>query len=390
MSELPSGWRNRTNAVPPELLGVPQAMPLKKVAAAAAAASSQAVQETQPSRGLAQGGGEKPDLASVQKVTTALPSGWGDRTNKLKPVSAQHREKALPVASIIAQPLNPSANPSANPAPLPKPQSFSAKTANIPGLIVATRLHFKEQAVQDLDKETIFKFVEVASKYASDIVIAVNGSPDILAQLKICCNAIGTRFGCRIACLPVTPWGQFVPALNAIVQHALRNGFPLVCIQSLEVFPDQRVVQGLVTHASKDDTLVVGAAFPGQHDFSPGHRVLDGRTTPWNTLAVWNTQKIALTGFSLVAEGLPAQGVAAGVEEVCTISILQKLQPRKCVAKLVMHPLMAQSSAWNVQFQDPKRRQWHAEKMASKVERSTAQLQAAGIDPGIVLHLAHP
>lgn len=31
---------------------------------------------------------------------------------------------------------------------------------------------------------------------------------------------------------------------------------------------------------------------------------LDGRTTPWNTLAMWNLPKLALTGFLLVSDGL--------------------------------------------------------------------------------------
>lgn len=55
--------------------------------------------------------------------------------------------------------------------------------------------------------------------------------------------------------------------------------------------------------------ILSGAVLPG-HDYNQaemGREIeveLTGRTTPWNTLALWNLPKLALTGFLLVSEGL--------------------------------------------------------------------------------------
>jgi len=49
---------------------------------------------------------------------------------------------------------------------------------------------------------------------------------------------------------------------------------------------------------------VVGPVLDG-HKFRPGERILDGRSSPWNTLALWSVRKLALTGFLCIADGLP-------------------------------------------------------------------------------------
>lgn len=44
------------------------------------------------------------------------------------------------------------------------------------------------------------------------------------------------------------------------------------------------------------DHLVVGAALAG-HDFRAGETVeLDGTSTPWNTIAMWDVYKLAKLG----------------------------------------------------------------------------------------------
>jgi hypothetical protein len=72
-----------------------------------------------------------------------------------------------------------------------------------------------------------------------------------------------------------------------------------------------------VTSTSQDsDTLVVGQSFPG-HDIHTETQLtaLTGRTSPWNTLALWSLDKLAITGFLPLAEGLvPGCGAAF---EVC-------------------------------------------------------------------------
>eukprot|EP00438_Fugacium_kawagutii_P024755 Skav213505 [mRNA] locus=scaffold3849:268322:291457:- [translate_table: standard] len=172
------------------------------------------------------------------------------------------------------------------------------------------------------------------------------------------------------------------------------------------------------------DTLVVGPAMDG-HRFRPGERILDGRTSPWNTLALWSVRKLALTGFLCIADGLPdvpdtislqsmslrgmpsslssstmgshnwwngeddfqvgfarqmtdKQAPPAGVEEVTAIALLQHLhgsdRARAVLLQLPDH-LEAQMS-WSANWgKDEARQKWHKYKMASKVARPAAQLQ---------------
>jgi hypothetical protein len=80
---------------------------------------------------------------------------------------------------------------------------------------------------------------------------------------------------------------------------------------------------------------------------------LDGCSTVWNTLALWNVERLARTGFLPISDGLPARtvrtrdpktgqmvekslpAVAAGVEEVVCISLQQLLYPTSSQAKLL-------------------------------------------------------
>lgn len=109
-------------------------------------------------------------------------------------------------------------------------------------------------------------------------------------------------------------------------------------LQSVEARCDLEEATVLLDHL-KQDTLVVGKRLDG-HDFGGptstelGPFSLNGTTTPWNTLALWNLSRLALTGFLLVAEGFE-DGVAGGVEEVSVIALHQKLWPELSKAKLV-------------------------------------------------------
>jgi len=212
----------------------------------------------------------------------------------------------------------------------------------------------------------------------------------------------GTSTGTRtLVCdiVPVTPWGRFVPALNALVGWAATTcGASRILFASAETTVEPESVQILLSHVD-DDTLVAGCALPG-HDYHeeqpveeagvPGVPVpvpLTGRTTPWNTCAVWNVPKLALVGFPLVAEGLHVQADGTpgpgGVEEASAIALLQRILPRgAAVAKLVRVP----GVKWEVDWEDDKRREWHANKMKSKTERAARHLQTLGLE-GTVLHV---
>ena len=138
-------------------------------------------------------------------------------------------------------------------------------------------------------------------------------------------------------------------------------------------------------------SLAWGTALQGHDYHAPeqGGEVevpLTGRTTPWNTHALWNVPKLALTGFLLVSEGLhlgdDGREGPAGVEEACAIATLQRiLQPQNAQAKLVSIP----GATWEQEFEDEKRREWHERKMLSKFTRAQRQLDLMGLT-GTVLH----
>lgn len=221
----------------------------------------------------------------------------------------------------------------------------------------------------------------------------------------------------------VSPWGNFIPALNALVVWAgnvkdtkknttdkdeecistesISNVDHLMMV-SAEMNVSGEAIQSLCQHVDLHDTLVAGAALPG-HDYqfnnSPTNSTssdigsedriveLNGRTTPWNTCAVWNLSKLALYGFPMVAEGLHrnADGsqLAGGVEEVSAILLHQRLDESTSKAKLVK----VVGIEWEQDFnQDEERQKWHERKMKSKVERPAKQCDLLGIGKGCVIH----
>ena len=90
---------------------------------------------------------------------------------------------------------------------------------------------------------------------------------------------------------------------------------------------------------------------------------------------MWSVNDLATTGFPLVGDGIGGSGggTAGGVEEVTTINLLQSLHPS-------LHAILVQLPSSLVEWQiqnfgdDPKRLQWHEEKMKSKDERPAAQM----------------
>jgi len=254
-------------------------------------------------------------------------------------------------------------------------------------LVVATRLHFANASEERLHSEKISGFVQNTLTFADFVVIAIGASVGTVTKLKeIVANLQPGSGKTRVFVLEVKPWGKFVPALNALLSWAVDRGVPKICYQSLEVHAAPEVVHELLKQVKEDDSLVAGAAFFDDHHFCEGLQVINGRTVPWNTLSIWSVKKLSLTGFLLIAEGQIPSRIPAGVEEVTTISFLQRLLPRKARAKLISHPAM-QGDAWRRDFSDEARKEWHRKKMQSKVDRPAAQLEAMPLDPGLVEHI---
>ncbi|CAN0369768.1 unnamed protein product, partial [Discosporangium mesarthrocarpum] len=103
-----------------------------------------------------------------------------------------------------------------------------------------------------------------------------------------------------VTVIPVTPWGNFTPGLNALLSFAARDNADLILYQSLETLASAKTVAHMTSHLGPDD-LVVGAALQG-HSFQPGggqgrgEIPVTGVTSPWNTLAMWDVRKLGLTG----------------------------------------------------------------------------------------------
>jgi hypothetical protein len=239
-----------------------------------------------------------------------------------------------------------------------------------------------------------------------DLVEAVQAACD-KAMAAAAAASSTTTAATRLHVLSVTPWGKFVPALNALVQFAAANISPplyegkqsdgiwlhqiLFC--SAETACSAQAVKTLQRHLQAD-TAVVGACLPG-HDYKGTSVVeLNGRTSPWNTLALWDLRKLALTGFLLVSDGLLSDDKldpSFGIEAVVATCLLQKLLgPDQAKSKLVQLTSTSgddndSAVGWNQDFDDPARKKWHEQKMASKVTRAARQLEMTGLS-GVVHH----
>jgi hypothetical protein len=308
----------------------------------------------------------------------------------------------------------------------------SSRSNAVKKLVIATRLHLGRAAAPPSDvklEEQLGNFRRFSLSLASHLdgqltilpVIAVDATPKIndydyveaiqtkLHQLEHTNNdSSSTPSSCHIHILPVTPWGQFVPALNAIVLYSSEmdiNG-DLILFVSAEVTASALTIQTLCRHVldDYDNTLVAGAALQGHTYYSPTLLAtaslniscdasqpqphidettveLNGRTCPWNTLALWNARKLQRTGFVLGSD----LGSSAGVEEVAAVALQQKLFSVKTTkAKLVRLAEIEWQGAFE---EDPKRKQWHDQKMNSKLERAGQQLQVLSLtEGGAVIH----
>jgi hypothetical protein len=264
-------------------------------------------------------------------------------------------------------------------------------TTNRPSrrLVIATRLHLGKASSPPSDekiKEWISNFqrltsettVETSRDYTCIPVIAVDATPKIPGYDYV--DAIRQLCPPNIYILPVTPWYQFVAALNALLLYATHDAkADCILFVSAEVSASASCIVTLLGHL-KNDTLVVGAAMNGHVYHKPGETViLTGRTCPWNTLAIWNVPKLCQTGFVMVSD----LGSAGGVEECAAVALQQKLfsvSDRK--AKLVQ---LKEIYTWQETFDDEERKKWHEQKMNSKLERANKQLVALQLS-GSVLH----
>ncbi len=238
--------------------------------------------------------------------------------------------------------------------------------------VVATRLHTSNESIP-IDIEKLHHWCEVVLE-SCDLLILVL---DDRYYKKLA--GMFEAFGSRVKFFHVDPWISYTQPLNMIVEKALALKATHVLFQSIEVSLDAKDVEKLYAHMD-ENTLVAGAKLHEKHGKEPGEQALNGWNTPWNTLALWNLQKLGLTGFLTISSG-NIDGIPGGVEEVVAISLLQHLQPHKMQAKLVGLDSVVWDASWECEY----RTKYHETKMASKELRAFSQLEILNIADGSVI-----
>ena len=248
--------------------------------------------------------------------------------------------------------------------------------------IVATRLHSSNEN-SPIDVSSIQTWCNHVLNYCDVLIVVVDkrymeATKDVLENFEE-----------KIQLFHIDPWISFTQPLNLLVEKALSLGAKELLFQSIEVtigLVDMMRLEKELT----SDTLVVGAKLCERHGNEKKEillkseinikKTINGWTSPWNTLALWNIDKLGLTGFLSISSG-NLTDIPGGIEEVVTISLLQKLHPKSMKAKLIK----LSSVHWNTDWSSEERSAYHQKKMASKDERSQIQLKRLGVDAGSVL-----
>lgn len=275
-----------------------------------------------------------------------------------------------------------------------------------PNVILATRLHLGNQShppTQDKVRSMIGSFLQNSKLLKVDkSVIAVDAEckiegydyPSVIEETLKCRAVEYDDVDCVV--LPVSPWGSFVPALNALIawscKHRGKDGEYVIAFISAEMSLEGLSCDDLLKHMTMEDTLVVGAALPGHDFYRDKDEVeldLNGLNCPWNTFAIWNLQKLALTGFPLICDGLhqfnDGTNAPGGIEEFSTILLHQRLDTTQSSSKAKL--VRVSGIEWNQNFDDDQqRKQWHEEKMRSKYTRAEIHRNLLGGIHGKVIH----
>lgn len=264
-----------------------------------------------------------------------------------------------------------------------------------PCLVTVTR--FWGQGPADLAK--LSAFVSRAREYSDHVVVAVREEEDRSGAAAFVRDEFGGAGG-NVHALPVRPWGKVTAALNAATEFAVgRLHATLLLFQSLEVVALPAHVDAMRRRHMDESTFVVGAALQHGQRHHEGEHELDGMVAPWNTLALWRAETLAVTGFLSVSDGLAGQDRRGEIEEVPTIALLQ-WRARSAPAGGLPHLAKLVRFAgeghvdWRLDFMAPPdtpakeaRRERHRLKMESKSERAEAQLEVLALPPATVLHV---
>jgi hypothetical protein len=237
--------------------------------------------------------------------------------------------------------------------------------------IVATRLHTTNED-NLLSTTFIYDWCQGVLEYCDILIVVV----DTMYLKKI--NSAKENFGDKIQVFHIDPWISFTQPLNLLIEKALSLNATKILFQSIEVTISTKDIE-IIDKKLDKNTLVVGARLGEEHCSHSEKEKLNGWNSPWNTLALWDIEKLGLTGFLTISSG-NIEEIPGGIEEVVTISLLQKLHPNTMDAKVVT----LESLKWNTKWDSKEREDYHKKKMQSKDERAQVQLKKLGIEPGRV------
>lgn len=238
--------------------------------------------------------------------------------------------------------------------------------------VVATRLHTTNEE-NLICSAVLYKWCNHVLNYCDKLIIVVDTT-----YLRLIRNA-REDFKDKIELFHIDPWISFTQPLNLMVEKALAIGAKELLFQSIEVEIALEDMIKLEKYLDSD-TLVVGAKLLDIHANGNEYSSINGWNSPWNTLALWDIEKLGLTGFLSISSG-NLEDIPGGIEEVVTISLLQQLKKDEMKAKVID----LKSVVWNTKWDSKEREEYHAKKMQTKNARSQVQLEKLGVKVGEVI-----
>ncbi|CAF0805106.1 unnamed protein product [Adineta steineri] len=227
------------------------------------------------------------------------------------------------------------------------------------------------------DLEKLWRFIEQAQTYSKRILIGVDIEKDLTDCIKKYSqqqhlSTISVDF------IAIQPWIGISTPLNILLNH-IPNDQSFILIQSVEIQCTSQHIDCLRSYLQEDNILCVGAALDGHqiftNDLNKTYLPLQGVTSPWNTFAIWNLEKLRRTGFPMCSDFVNP----SGMEDAAVIALQQKLFGGRTKNRaLLIH--FHNNVQWLNQFDyDQDRCSKHEIKMKSKNNRTKQLLQMLDI-----------
>lgn len=222
------------------------------------------------------------------------------------------------------------------------------------------------------DLEQLDRFIQQAKTYSHRILIGVHIDKD----LTDCLNKYSSKLSSNIPVdfIGIKPWIGVSTPLNILLNH-LSSTETTVIIQSVEIQCTSDQIHRLQTYLTDTNVLCVGAALDGHQMTDHPLNSLQGDTSPWNTLIIWNAEKLRRTGFPLCADFVEPPGM----EDSAVIGLQQKCFGGMASNRALLVRLNS-SIHWHNQFPDDHERSVkHQIKMRSKNLRTQQLFQILDI-----------